>query len=44
MENKQVKLGIIGAMDVEVATLMELLPDDRMGWSIRLLLGIGMRT
>ena len=23
MENKQVKLGIIGAMDVEVATLME---------------------
>ena len=28
----------------EVTALMELLPDDRMGWSIRLLLGIGMRT
>ena len=28
----------------EVTTLMELLPDDRMGWSIRLLLGTGMRT
>ena len=28
----------------EVATLMELLPDDRMGWSIRLLLGTGMRS
>ena len=28
----------------EVTALMELLPDDRMGWSIRLLLGTGMRT
>ena len=28
----------------EVSKLMELLPDDRMGWSIRLLLGTGMRT
>ena len=24
--------------------LMELLPDDRIGWSIRLMLGTGMRT
>lgn len=28
----------------EVETLMTQLPDDRMGWSIRLLLGTGMRT
>lgn len=28
----------------EVMLLMELLPDDRIGWSIRLMLGTGMRT
>lgn len=28
----------------EVMLLMQLLPDDRIGWSIRLILGTGMRT